>query len=118
MRFLSGRFGSEAIARRYLRFPPGALDAGDNSGRQMSISISDHISWQNVPGELALFDVRDGRYHALNGTAAEIWRGIAAGQEPAEIAADLRARHDASPGEIEQAVDDFIAAARDKGLLA
>jgi len=84
----------------------------------VTLSIADHISWQNVPGELALFDVRDGRYHALNGTAAEIWRAIAAGQSPAEIAAALRARHEAPAGEIEQAVEAFIAAARDKGLLA
>jgi hypothetical protein len=83
----------------------------------VTLSIPDHISWQNVPGELALFDLRDGRYHALNGTAAEIWRAIAAGHSPAEIASDLRSRHDAPSGEIEQAVDEFIAAARAKGLL-
>lgn len=84
----------------------------------MKLSIPDHVSWQNVPGELALFDLRDGRYHALNGTAAAIWRAIAAGQAPADIVAGLHARHDAPEGEIEQAVDDFIAEARDKGLLA
>ena len=84
----------------------------------MTLSIPDHVSWQNVPGELALFDLRDGRYHALNGTAAEIWRAIAAGQSPSEIVAGLRARHDAPNGEIERAVDAFIAAARGKGLLA
>lgn len=83
----------------------------------MTLSISDHISWQNVPGELALFDVRDGSYHALNGTAAEIWRAIAAGKSPAEIAAGLREWHDAPEGEIEEAVAGFIATARGKGLL-
>ncbi len=84
----------------------------------MTLSIPDHVSWQNVPGELALFDLRDGCYHALNGTAAEIWRAIAAGQDAPDIIAGLRARHDAPAGEIEQAVADFIATARDKGLLA
>lgn len=84
----------------------------------MTLSISDHISWQNVPGELALFDVRDGSYHTLNGTAAEIWRAIAAGKSPEEIAAGLRAQHDAPEGEIERAVAGFIATAQDKGLLA
>jgi hypothetical protein len=83
----------------------------------VTLSIPDHVSWQNVPGELALFDLRDGRYHALNGTAAEIWRAIAAGQSPSEIVAGLRARHDAPDGEIEEAVDAFIAAAQGKGLL-
>ncbi|MFA5963004.1 MAG: PqqD family protein [Sphingomonas sp.] len=84
----------------------------------MTLSIPDHVSWQNVPGELALFDTRDGRYHALNGTAADIWRAIAAGRDVTAIVADLRARHDVPAGEIEQAVDGFIAAAREKGLLA
>jgi hypothetical protein len=84
----------------------------------VTLSIPDHVSWQNVPGDLALFDLRDGRYHALNGTAAEIWRAIAAGQKPSEIVTALRGRHEAPDGEIERAVGEFIAAARDKGLLA
>jgi hypothetical protein len=84
----------------------------------VTLSIPDHVSWQNVPGELALFDLRDGRYHALNGTAAEIWRAIAAGQDAPAIVAGLRAQHDGPADEIEQAVTDFIAEARDKGLLA
>ena len=83
----------------------------------MTLSISDHISWQNVPGELALFDVRDGRYHALNDTAADIWRAIAAGHDVPAIIADLRTRYDAPADGIERAVDDFIAMARDKGRL-
>jgi hypothetical protein len=84
----------------------------------VTLSIPDHVSWQNVPGELALFDIRDGRYHALNGTAADIWRAIAAGRDVTTIVAELRARHDVPTGEIEQAVEEFIATARDKGLLA
>lgn len=83
----------------------------------MTASIPDYVSWQNVPGELALFDLRDGRYHMLNGSAADIWRAIAAGEAPGEIVAGLRARHDAPEGEIERAVEEFIAAARAKGLL-
>lgn len=83
----------------------------------MTLSISDHVSWQNVPGELALFDVRDGRYHVLNGTAADIWRGIAAGDDVPAIVTALSARHAAPEGEVAQAVADFIATIRDKGLL-
>jgi hypothetical protein len=117
LRFLSGRFDDEAIATRELRIGHEAVEERD-AGVIVTLSIPDHISWQNVPGELALFDVRDGRYHALNGTAAEIWRAIAAGYDMPVIVAELRARHVAPAGEIEQAVVDFIATARDKGLLA
>jgi hypothetical protein len=116
--FLSVRFGGDAITARDLRIRRGALEARPNQGAIVTLSIPDHVSWQNVPGELALFDLRDGRYHALNGTAAEIWRAIAAGQSLSEIVIGLRARHDAPEGEIEKAVKEFIAAARDKGLLA
>ena len=62
--------------------------------------------------------MRDGRYHALNGSVVVFWRAIAAGQSPSDIVAGLRVRHAAPDGEIEQAVDDFIALARAKGLLA
>ncbi|MEG3146960.1 PqqD family protein [Sphingomonas sp. RT2P30] len=84
----------------------------------MTLTIPDHVSWQNVPGELALFDVRDGRYHVLNGTAADIWRGIASGGDVSAIVATLSARHGVSEGEVAAAVADFIATARDKGILA
>ena len=84
----------------------------------MTLSIPDHVSWQNVPGELALFDVRDGRYHVLNGTAADIWRGIASGEDEPAIVAALSARHAAPEGEIAQAVAAFITTARNKELLA
>ena len=43
----------------------------------MTYRIPDHIVWQDVPGELALFDARDQTYSALNGSAAAIWREVA-----------------------------------------
>ena len=84
----------------------------------MTLSIRDYVSWQNVPGELALFDLRDGSYHVLNGSAAAIWRAIAAGQTKPEIIAALCSSHDAPADEIAQAVEAFIDNARAKGLLS
>jgi len=81
------------------------------------LRIAPHISWNNVEGELALFDSRDGSYHALNGSAAAIWRAIAAGQDEPGVADALAARFEAPRSAIAEQVAEFIAAARAKGLL-
>jgi hypothetical protein len=81
------------------------------------IKISSAIAWNNVEGELAVFDPRDGRYHALNGSAAAIWRGIAEEQPIPTIVARLAERHGAPPERIAADVSAFVATALDKGLL-
>ena len=81
------------------------------------ITISSAISWNNVAGELALFDPRDGRYHVLNGSAATIWRGIAEGLPIAVIARRLADRHAAPPDLIAAEVAAFVDAALSGGLL-
>jgi hypothetical protein len=82
------------------------------------LSIPDHIVWQNVEGELALFDRRDDSYHALNGSAATIWRLVAEGMSPLAIVDALAAGYAAPRATIAQGVDSFIADAVQKGLLA
>lgn len=79
--------------------------------------IASHIAWNNVEGELALFDSRDGSYHALNGSGAEIWRAIAAGLDEAAIAEALAAAHDAPRALVAEDVRDFLVRARAAGLL-
>lgn len=81
------------------------------------MKIATHIAWNNVGGELALFDARDGAYHALNASGAAIWRGIAAGRDEAEIVRDLAKEHNAPLSEIQRDVREFLDLARTKGLL-
>lgn len=81
------------------------------------ITIAPHIAWNNVEGELALFDSRTGGYHTLNGTAAAIWRAIAAGQDEAGITETLAATYGAPHHVVADEVRGFIEAARGKGLL-
>jgi Coenzyme PQQ synthesis protein D (PqqD) len=81
------------------------------------IKIAPAIAWNNVEGELALFDSRNGAYHALNGTGAAIWRAIADGLDPAEIAGSLAAAYDAPRDAIESEIAAFIGMASAKGLL-
>ena len=81
------------------------------------LRIPTYITWQDVDGELALFDERDDRYHLLNGTAAAIWRGIAAGADRAGLIDRIAAGFNVQPEEIVADVDTFIEAAMAQGLL-
>ncbi|GAA0312188.1 hypothetical protein GCM10009087_22900 [Sphingomonas oligophenolica] len=81
------------------------------------LTIPTYITWQDVDGELALFDERDGRYHLLNGTAATIWRAIAAGMDRAMLIDQIAAGFQAKPEEIIADIDAFAAAAVAKGLV-
>ncbi len=80
--------------------------------------IPDYVVWQNVEGELALFDSRDGSYHALNGSAAEVWRELATTQDTGAIVERLAREYDASADEIAADVASFIHWAEARGLLA
>jgi len=83
----------------------------------MTLTIPPYITWQDVDGELALFDERDDRYHLLNGTAAAIWRGIAAGMDRTMLADQIAAGFQAKPEEIVADIDAFAEAAIALGLL-
>ncbi|MCA1196534.1 HPr-rel-A system PqqD family peptide chaperone [Sphingomonas sp. R647] len=75
------------------------------------------LYWPPVPGELAIYDTRDGRYHVLNPSAAVIWSAIAAETPVARIAADLAARFGIAVDVMQADVDAFVANALQLGLL-
>jgi hypothetical protein len=81
------------------------------------LSIASHISWNPVAGELVLFDCRDGAYHALNGSGAEIWRAIVSGLDEQQTIDALAERYDAPREAIARNVREFIDAALAKNLL-
>ena len=81
------------------------------------LRIAPHISWNNVEGELALFDSRSGAYHALNGSAAAIWRAVAAEMTEGEAVEALANMHDAPREAITADVRAFIADALARELL-
>jgi hypothetical protein len=83
----------------------------------MTLTIPTYISWQDVDGELALFDERDNRYHLLNGTAAAIWRAIAAGMDRAMVIDRIAASFRVKPEDIVADIDAFAEAAIAQGLL-
>jgi len=83
----------------------------------MTIRCASWVSW--VPGSnaITLFDDRDGSYHALNPSASAIWTALGEGRQPGEIGEALAVAHRAPVAAVQQDVDDFVAAALDKGLL-
>lgn len=83
----------------------------------MTLIIPAHIVWQNVPGDLALFDTETGSYYALNGSAAAIWREIAGGADAETAASRLAERYNAPRPEVSADVAAFVADALAKGLL-
>ena len=83
----------------------------------MTLFIPAHIVWQDVPGDLALFDTETGNYYALNGSAADIWREIAAGADADTAAARLAEAYGARQSDVRADVADFVADALDKGVL-
>ena len=74
--------------------------------------------WQDVPGELALFDARTETYSALNGSAAAIWREIASGADVETMVDRLARAHDVPVAVMADDVAAFVADALAKGLLA
>lgn len=83
----------------------------------MTLSISAHIVWQDVPGDLALFDTKTGSYYALNGSAADIWREIAAGADEDTAADRLAEAYGAPRSEVRSDIAEFVADALDRGML-
>jgi hypothetical protein len=81
------------------------------------LSVASHISWNPIEGELVLFDCRDGRYYALNGSGAAIWRAIVSGLDEAAMIDTLAARYGAPRETMAQNIGEFIDAALAKNLL-
>lgn len=81
------------------------------------IQPAPELSWPPVPGELAIYDARDGRYHVLNPSAAAIWIAIAAKTPVTQIAAELAAAHGVPVDAMRADVDSFVADALELGLL-
>lgn len=79
--------------------------------------IPGHVVWNDVAGELVLFNSDDGTYHALNAVASGLWRSIASGAPLADLVASLCRAHRQDAAVIETDVRLFIERALDQDLL-
>lgn len=84
---------------------------------QTTFCVPEYISWNDIEGELTLFNRNDGSYHGLNLTASYIWRGISHGMDEHQIVSDLQSRFEQNEATIRDAVDIFLTQACESGLL-
>lgn len=71
------------------------------------------------PGEVepVLFDSRDGSYHALNASAAQIWLELSNGLQPEDIAEVIGSRHGINPALVAPDIAEFVERACRMNLL-
>jgi hypothetical protein len=81
------------------------------------IRVEPHVVWQDVPGELVLYDQQGNAYHCLDRTGSDIWRLLAERGDVTTVTDELARRYDAAPERIEADVRRFVADVRSKGLV-
>jgi len=94
-----------------------AFLAGPPATRDSRFVKPEAVSWRDIPGEIVVFDARSGAYHALNPSAAEIWRALSAGLSAGATIDRLAARFGVDRAGIERDVAEFITLALTEGLL-
>lgn len=72
----------------------------------MKFKTRKDLAWRRIAGELFIVDAAGSRMHELNGPAALVWEGLAAGRDEAAIAAALAEEYDvAAPAAAVDAAD-------------
>jgi PqqD family protein of HPr-rel-A system len=86
------------------------------SDTQLAPAASVH--WNDAGRELVVFDSVSGSYHALNGSAAAIWRALVEARSAAAVVDLLAARFDADREVIAADVAAFLSKALAAGLIS
>jgi hypothetical protein len=84
----------------------------------MKFKTRKDLAWRRIAGEIFIVDAAGSRMHELNGAAALVWQGLAAGRDEAAIAAALAAEYDVAPAAAAADTAAFIGELRAAGLLA
>lgn len=83
----------------------------------MKAKIRKDLAWRRVGAELFVVDAAGSRLHELNGTAAAVWEGLAAGKDEAGIAAALAGEFEVDPASARADVAVFVRELTAAGLL-
>lgn len=83
----------------------------------MKAEIRKDLAWRRVGGELFIVDAAGSRLHGLNGPAAVIWEGLAAGKDEAGLVAALTAEFDVAPAGAAADLAEFMKQLAAAGLL-
>ncbi len=83
----------------------------------MPFAIKKGVAYRRVAGELFIVDAAASRLHELNGPAALIWEGLAAGKNESRILTELRGEFEVTVKEAEADMLAFIGELSKAGLL-
>lgn len=92
-------------------------DATSTPDSSLPLCISPSLTWNDVEGELVLFNCDTGSYHALNHTASRIWCCLASGKNYPEIVASCMQQYDVDEAFIKEEINRFLSDSVTQGLL-
>jgi len=84
----------------------------------MKTAIKKGLAFRRIAGELFIVDAAGSKLHELNGPAAVIWEGLAAGKSESAIAAAVTAEFETDEATALADLRAFAAELRAAGLIA
>lgn len=76
------------------------------------------VMHETIDGETIVIDLTTGTYYSLRGSGSTIWNAVVAGASRDAILGGLEDVYEASPGEIADAADAFLAQLESEQLIA
>lgn len=79
--------------------------------------VGESLSWREVDGEVVILDLSSSKYLALNGPAALMWKRLAVGASPAELAELLLQTYEVDAARAGSDARAFLADCTERGLV-
>ncbi|OGR40325.1 MAG: hypothetical protein A2X29_06820 [Elusimicrobia bacterium GWA2_64_40] len=83
----------------------------------MKLKTRKDLAWRRIAGEIFIVDAAGSRMHELNGAAALVWEGLAAGRHEAAIAAALAEEYEVAAPDAAADTAEFIGQLFNSGLI-
>ena len=83
----------------------------------MTYQIPDYVLFTEIDGETVLLNIQTGYYYAMNEVSTMIWQGIKNGQSRAAIQFRLRETYAVDSDQLQQDMDEFLAALTEHALV-
>lgn len=83
----------------------------------MKNKINKDLAYRRIAGEVFIVDAARAEMHELNGTAALIWEGLAAGETEKAIVSALKAEYEIGEKAARADLESFVNELKKTGLL-
>jgi len=81
------------------------------------LELSPDVMFQEVQGELVMFDLASEKYYALTEVAARVWKLVGAGAGANQIIETLLQEYAVEPAQLETDVTNLLAQLKSAGLI-